>query len=189
MAHWSRLFLQQCGHHRQRLGRPVEPPRMELPRARRQSMADLVFVLAVGRLEEARMMLVEVETDHADPGLDSRFARQVRRRQGSGTREVPPGGDPAAAGRASSVRVTLSSTNRAQGSATRQPGVEWARAGRPGGGIVRRGSGGRRPARPLRQPPGTSTARPGRLSDPLPRRVGNPNRTPQGRHRMQRASC
>lgn len=60
------------------------PPR----ETRGPSMADLVLVLAAGRLEQARAMLVEVEAEYAD--LDPRFARQVRRRLDSGTREVPP---------------------------------------------------------------------------------------------------
>lgn len=57
------------------------------------SMADLVLVLATGRRGEARAVLAEVAAGHAadgGPGLDRRFARQVRRRLDAGNDEVPP---------------------------------------------------------------------------------------------------
>lgn len=76
----------------QRAKRPVDldPEDAAHPEADGPSMADLVLVLAAGRLDEARAMLVDVEAEYADPGLDRRFARQVRRRLDSGTRDVPP---------------------------------------------------------------------------------------------------
>lgn len=76
----------------QRAERPVDGDSARPPRsgARGPSMADLVLVLAAGRLDEARVMLAKVEAVYADRGLDRRFTRQVRRRLDAGTREVPP---------------------------------------------------------------------------------------------------
>ena len=100
--------------------RPVDPPPADAPprEARGPSMADLVLVLAVGRLDEARSMLVEVDSEHADPGLDPRFARQVRRRLEAGAPEVPRLEETLAVlPRAEASKSSSWSTTRAEGSA------------------------------------------------------------------------